>query len=196
VCSQHWKPLHSGLSPTSGSPSPQMLKQRSEGWARKSPALVRGTLSRQGSTSQPFTGEGRGLRSNSDGALPTRGFPGNEKADEWAKMAAGEPAAHGVEHLRPGRYSDQPGQRQQPPRSLAHLKRSVTEIKWQEARAWAESKVTGKEYKYSRLREPRQKPDSGPSRCQQAARCEVLPAEDGSLPHRPMPRVGEEVGYR
>jgi hypothetical protein len=53
--------------------------------------------------------------------------------------------------------------RRQPPRSLAHLKRSVTEVKWQEARTWAESKVTGKKYRHSRLRELRQKPDSGPA---------------------------------
>jgi ribonuclease HI len=26
--------------------------------------------------------------------------PGNEKADEWAKLAADEPDAHGVEYLR------------------------------------------------------------------------------------------------
>jgi hypothetical protein len=87
--------------------------------------------------------------------------PGNEKADEWATLAADELDAPGVEHLRPGQYGEQPGQRRQPSRSLAHLKRSATEAKWREAKAWAESKVTGKKYRYSRLREPRQKPDSG-----------------------------------
>jgi ribonuclease HI len=43
-----------------------------------------------------------------------KGVPGDENADEWAKMAADEPDTHGVEHLRPGQYGDQPGQRQQP----------------------------------------------------------------------------------
>jgi len=33
---------------------------------------------------------------------------GNEKADEWAKLAADEPDALGVEHLWPGRYGDRP----------------------------------------------------------------------------------------
>lgn len=58
---EHRKPLHSGLSPTSVSPFTQTPKQRSEGWASASPALARDTRLRQGSTSQPSTGEGRGL---------------------------------------------------------------------------------------------------------------------------------------
>jgi hypothetical protein len=40
--------------------------------------------------------------------------PNNEKADEWAKLAAEKPDAHGVEPL---------------PRSLAHLKREISEKK-------------------------------------------------------------------
>jgi len=78
---------------------------------------------------------------------------GNEKVDEWAKLAAHEPEAHGVEHLRLRRYGDLPGPRRQPPRPLAHLKRSMTEVKWQEAKNWAEQKLTGKKYRYSRLGE-------------------------------------------
>jgi hypothetical protein len=47
--------------------------------------------------------------------------PGREKADEWAKLAADEPDAHGVEWLR---YSDRTGARPMPlPRSLARFKR-------------------------------------------------------------------------
>jgi ribonuclease HI len=38
--------------------------------------------------------------------------PGNEKADEWAKLAAEKPDARGVERL---------------PSSLAHLKREISE---------------------------------------------------------------------
>jgi hypothetical protein len=59
---------------------------------------------------------------------PTRkGVPGNEKADEWAKLVADEPDAHGVEFLG---YGDRYRRRPFPPRSLAHLKRSITEFKW------------------------------------------------------------------
>jgi hypothetical protein len=38
-----------------------------------------------------------------------KGVPGNEKTDEWAKLATDEPDARAVEHLRHGRYGDQPG---------------------------------------------------------------------------------------
>jgi ribonuclease HI len=53
-----------------------------------------------------------------------KGVPGNEEADEWAKLAAGTPFACGVERL---------------PRSLANLKREISEKKWAEARQWAGS---------------------------------------------------------
>ena len=54
--------------------------------------------------------------------------PGNEKADEWAKLAAEEPDARGVEWLG---YSDRAGTRAMPlPRSLAHLKREISEKMW------------------------------------------------------------------
>jgi hypothetical protein len=70
-----------------------------------------------------------------------KGVPENEKAHEWAELAADEPDAHSVEHLRPGWYCDQPGQRWQPPRSLAHLKRSITVDRSKDV---AESKATGR----------------------------------------------------
>ena len=40
-----------------------------------------------------------------------------------------------------GTYGDHPGQRRQSPRPLAHLKRTITEAKRQEAKAWAGSRV-------------------------------------------------------
>jgi hypothetical protein len=69
-----------------------------------------------------------------------KGVPGNEKADEWAKLAAQSPEARGVELL---------------PRSLAHLKREISEKKWTEARQWAGSRVNKAKYKMP----ARQKPD-------------------------------------
>ena len=49
-----------------------------------------------------------------------KGVPGNEKADEWAKLAAEEPDARGVEWLA---YSDRAEARSMPlPRSLANIK--------------------------------------------------------------------------
>jgi len=60
------------------------------------------------------------------------GVEGNEKADEWAKQAAEEPDARGVEWLR---YGDRYGARRMPlPRSLANLRREIAEKKWAEAR--------------------------------------------------------------
>jgi ribonuclease HI len=69
-----------------------------------------------------------------------KGVPGNEKADEWAKLAAENPDARGVEPL---------------PRSLAHLKRQISEKKWAEARQWAGSRINKTKYKMP----AKQKPD-------------------------------------
>jgi len=64
-----------------------------------------------------------------------KGVAGNEKADEWAKIAAEEPDTHGVEWPN---YSDRTEVRAMPlPRSLANLKREIPEKKWVEARQWA-----------------------------------------------------------
>jgi hypothetical protein len=49
-----------------------------------------------------------------------KGVPGNEKADEWAKLAADEPDAHDVEFLK---FGDRYERMRLPPRPLAHLKR-------------------------------------------------------------------------
>jgi ribonuclease HI len=67
------------------------------------------------------------------------GVPGNEKADEWAKLAAESPEACGVEPL---------------PRSH-DLKREISEKKWSEARQWAGSRINKAKYKMP----VRQKPD-------------------------------------
>jgi len=57
-----------------------------------------------------------------------KGIAGNEKADEWAKIAAEEPDTRGVEWLS---YSDRTEVRPMPlPRSLANLRREISEKKW------------------------------------------------------------------
>jgi len=56
----------------------------------------------------------------------------NEIADGWAKHAADEPGEHGMEWLN---YSDRHGRRcMSLPRSVAHLKRQISEAKWTEAK--------------------------------------------------------------
>jgi hypothetical protein len=77
-----------------------------------------------------------------------KGVPGNEKADEWAKLAAEEPDARGVEQLKEGA-------RPMPlPRSLAHIKREISEKKWADARQWATGRVTKKKYRMPREQQP------------------------------------------
>jgi len=73
-----------------------------------------------------------------------KGVPGNEMADEWAKLAAEKPDASGVEWLS---CSDRPGARTMPlPRSLAHLKREISEKKRAEARQWTGGRTSRKKY--------------------------------------------------
>ena len=80
------------------------------------------------------------------------GVEGNEKADEWAKQAAEEPDARGVEWLR---YGDRYGVwRMPPPRSLANLRREIAEKKWGEARSWTEERVRRRKYKLARDQRP------------------------------------------
>ena len=57
-----------------------------------------------------------------------KGIPGNEVADEWAKLAASEPDEHGVEWLTLADGTRAP----QRATSLAHLRRMVSEKKWPE----------------------------------------------------------------
>jgi len=66
-----------------------------------------------------------------------KGIAGNEKADEWAKIAAKKPDTHGVQWLNYD-YDGRTEVRVMPlPRSLANLKREISENKWAEARRWA-----------------------------------------------------------
>jgi len=109
-----------------------------------------------------------------------RGVAGNEKADEWAKIAAEESDTHGVEWLN---YSDRTGERAAPePRSRANLKREISEKKW------------GRRASGLRAGPPRQEP---PARWRgswehQEACLTVLPAQDGALPDRAVPQLDEE----
>ena len=119
----------------------------------------------------------RALHAGVGGCLAHKGIAGNEKADQWAKTAAEKPRTRGVEHLVPL------------PRSLANLKREISEKKWAEARQWAgwrpdlQGKVSATE-----------KPEAGRygSRQHQEARLAVLPAQDGALPDRTVPQLDEE----
>jgi len=70
---------------------------------------------------------------------------GNKKAEEWAKVAAEEPDTRGAEWLN---YSERTEARPMPlPRSLANLKREISEKKWVEARRWAEGQASGRSTK-------------------------------------------------
>jgi len=74
-----------------------------------------------------------------------KGASGNEKADEWARIAAEEPDARGVEQLS---YLGRAEAHAMPlPRSLAHIKREISERKWAEARQWAGGGTSRKKYK-------------------------------------------------
>jgi len=81
-----------------------------------------------------------------------KGAPGNEKADERARLAAEEPDARGVEWLG---YSDWTGAHVMPlPRSLAHMKREVTEEEWAEARRWAGGWTSEKKHAMPKSQRP------------------------------------------
>ena len=82
----------------------------------------------------------------------SQGSAGNEKADEWAKIAAGNPNTRGVEWLSSlGRTEV----RAVPlPRSLANLKREISEKKWAEARQWAGGRTSKKKYRLPESQRP------------------------------------------
>jgi len=81
-----------------------------------------------------------------------KGVPGNEKADEWAKLAVAEPDAREVGWLS---YLGRAEACAMPvPRSLAHLKREVSGEKWAEARQWAEGRTSRKKYKMPKSQRP------------------------------------------
>ena len=81
-----------------------------------------------------------------------KGIAGNEKDDEWAKIAAEEPDTRGVEWLS---YSDRTEARPMPlSRSLANLKREISEKKWAEARQWAGGRTSKKKYRMPGSQKP------------------------------------------
>jgi len=83
-----------------------------------------------------------------------KGIAGNEKADEWAKRAAEEPDTHGVEWLSYN-YDGRSEVRAVPlPRSLANLKREISEKKWVEARQWAGGRTAKAKYKMPESQKP------------------------------------------
>jgi ribonuclease HI len=80
------------------------------------------------------------------------GIDGNETADTWAKLAADEPDAHGVEGWT---RADRPEEQPIPlPRSLANIKREIAEKKWAEARQWVAGRTSRKKYKMSNSQRP------------------------------------------
>ena len=81
-----------------------------------------------------------------------KGVAGNEKADEWAKIAAEEPDTRGVEWLS---YLDRTEVRAMPlPRSLANLKREISKKKWLEARQSAGGRTCKRKYKMPESQRP------------------------------------------
>ena len=63
------------------------------------PGLARNTRSWPESTSPPSRAKGPGVYIEIRWCPSHQGIEGNEIASEWAKQAAGEPDAHGVEWL-------------------------------------------------------------------------------------------------
>ena len=64
-----------------------------------------------------------------------QGIEGNEIADEWAKIAADEPDAHGVEWFSTTNPDGTVSERVFPlPRSFANVKRGFCERRWQDAK--------------------------------------------------------------
>ena len=68
---------------------------------------------------------------------------GNEQADRWAKLAAEEPDTQGVEWPDEAR-----------PRSLANIRREISEKKWIEARQWAGGRTSKGKYRMPSSQRP------------------------------------------
>jgi len=79
-----------------------------------------------------------------------KGVEGNEKADEWDKLAADELDTQGVEGWT---YSDQPEETLLP-KSLANIRREILEKKWMEARQWARGRTSKNKYKLPKSLRP------------------------------------------
>ena len=71
------------------------------------------------------------------------GVEGNEQADRWAKLAANEPDTLGVEWPEEAR-----------PRSLANIRREISEKKWMEVRQWAGGRTSKQIYRMPRTQRP------------------------------------------
>jgi len=83
-----------------------------------------------------------------------KGVAGNEKADEWAKVAAEEPDTRGVEWLNYD-YGGRSEVRATPlPRSLANFKREISEKKWAEACQWAGGRTSKAKYRTPKSQKP------------------------------------------
>jgi len=101
------------------------------------------------------------------------GVEGNEKADEWAKLAADEPDTQGVEGWT---YSDRPEETPLP-KSLANIRREISEKDG--------GSTVGRRPDLQKQVQDAEKPEAGRHGCwkHQEACLKVLPAEDGALPH-------------
>ena len=87
---------------------------------------------------------------------------GNEEADKWAKQAAEEPGARGVEWMG---YKNRYGRRPMPPpRSLANLKREISERNWEEAWTWSKKRVRGRKYQMPKTMHQNNMVARGPKR--------------------------------
>ena len=83
-----------------------------------------------------------------------KGVAGNEKADEWAKIAAEEPDTRGMEWLSYDYGGRTEGRAMPLPRSLANLKREISEKKWAEARQWVGGRTSKTKYRMPKSQKP------------------------------------------
>jgi len=117
-----------------------------------------------------------------------KGVGGNEKADEWAKVAAEEPDARGVEWLS---YSDRNGARAIRSQGLLRISsgRSLRKRRWRCA--------SGLEAEPPRQNTGAKEPEAGQHgyREHQEACLAVLPGEDGALPFRTVLPLDEEPAH-
>jgi len=147
----HWNLLREETRLRNGSQSSRMRKRPSDGWHRTNLALGKSALQARKHIAT--------LRRARPGMVidirwcpAHKGVAGNEKADGWAKIAAEEPDTRGVEWLN---YPDRTEVRAMPlPRSLANLKREISEKKWVEARQWAGGRTSKKKYKIRESQRP------------------------------------------
>jgi len=118
-----------------------------------------------------------------------KGVAGNEKADDWAKIAAEEPDARGVEWLS---FLDRAEARAMPlPRSLANIRREISEKKWVEARQWAGGRTSKTKYRMPKS----QRPDGTAARSTKRLTSQFYQVKTGHWPYRAVPPLDEERGH-